>query len=100
MLENQISIIIIIIVIIIIIIIIINEVISPPPVAGVAAAPPQTSPPAGPFSGRPGAERHYQPGDSAGPEGLDLVLRQRPVPCRLLQQEQQLHGAAVQADRR
>lgn len=75
-------------------------VISPPPVAGVAAVPPQTSPPAGPSSGRPGAGRHFQPGDAAESEGLDLVLRQRPVPRRLLQQEQQLDGADLQADRR
>lgn len=96
MFENQTSI----FIIVLLIIIIINEVISPPPVAGLAAVPSQTSPPAGPSSGRPGAERHDQPGDTAGPEGLDLVLRQRPVPRRLLQQEQQLHGAALPADRR
>lgn len=41
-----------------------------------------------------------QPGDSAGPEGLDRLLCDGPVSLQLLQQEKQLHPAALHADRR
>lgn len=48
----------------------------------------------------PDAEHHDQPGDFAGPEGLDLVLCDTPVSLWLLQQDQQLHLTALHADRR